>query len=234
MFKRSEYSVEDIRKSLLDIQRYIGLPLDIQKTQLSQYVNAVGHANIRTNLTGAKTARDFIFQHVLDSLLALEAYIKAYGDILNNVWDVGSGAGLPGAVMAAVLPNLNVHCVERRTTKAAALSELLNAALLTRVKVHACSFEDLSQFTSKDLVWFRAFLPGEKMAEYFANSLDVQSVGKIVLMKSRAWDEESKSMMAVFANRGNPWAERFQKHTVLKYNLPIDPIGISERYLIVF
>lgn len=86
-----------------------GVPLDEQQLQqLLNYAELVLKWQRITNLTGARTRRQFLHEHVLDCL-AVMPYIDA-----ERVLDVGSGAGLPGVVFAIVSPQLKVSLLEPR------------------------------------------------------------------------------------------------------------------------
>jgi 16S rRNA (guanine527-N7)-methyltransferase len=91
------------------------------------------------------------YHHTLDlvSNLALEQFDQKIADSLvyagaisdglrpgSTVLDVGSGAGLPGLVMAIVLPEYTFHLVERRQKRAAFLKIAASQLGLTNVKVH--------------------------------------------------------------------------------------------------
>jgi 16S rRNA (guanine527-N7)-methyltransferase len=80
---------------------------------LVTYVEAFARWNQRINLSAARTP-DEIADHVVDCL-ALVPHLPA----LARVVDIGSGGGLPGVVLAAARPELEVTCVEPIHKKAA-------------------------------------------------------------------------------------------------------------------
>lgn len=86
--------------------------------RLAAYGSAVLDANRRFNLTGAKTAEEFV-PHILDSL-TVAPYVSAM------LVDVGSGAGLP-AIPLAIAAGARVTMVETTVKKARFLEELLAA-----------------------------------------------------------------------------------------------------------
>jgi len=76
--------------------------------------------NARINLTGTRNDREIVERHLLDSM-ALLPHVPADA---RRLVDVGSGAGLPGAVLAMFLPDLTVTALEPIRKKQAFLSAL--------------------------------------------------------------------------------------------------------------
>ena len=76
--------------------------------------------------------------------------------------DLGSGAGFPGLVIAALAaekaPDVEVHLVESDQRKAAFLHAVVQAAGLAMTRVHACRVEELDP-ASADVVTARALAP---------------------------------------------------------------------------
>lgn len=70
----------------------------------------------RVDLVGPATLDTVLDRHVLDSLAALPV-LRALG--VRRLLDLGSGAGLPGLVLAAAAPDLDVVSVEPRGRRAA-------------------------------------------------------------------------------------------------------------------
>ena len=85
---------------------------------LAAYAARVLAANRRFNLTGAKSVPEFV-EHVLDSL-SVAPYVR------EPHVDIGSGAGLPGIVVA-IAAGVPVTFVESTVKKARFIEELLGA-----------------------------------------------------------------------------------------------------------
>ena len=92
-------------------------------------------------------------RHVLDCLRA--ASLIAPEDRL--AYDLGSGAGLPGVVIAIVCPTLGVTLVEGRRHRSDFLNEVVIELGLANVKVHAGRAESLVERV--DVCLSRAFAP---------------------------------------------------------------------------
>jgi 16S rRNA (guanine527-N7)-methyltransferase len=100
-----------------------------QETLLAQYVELVFKWNRITNLIGVAEPAEFIAKHLTDCL-SIAPYVA--GDTLV---DVGSGAGLPGMVLACVRPEVFVYLLEPRAKRARFLEHARIALALPNVEV---------------------------------------------------------------------------------------------------
>jgi 16S rRNA (guanine527-N7)-methyltransferase len=78
--------------------------------------------------------------------------------------DLGSGAGLPGIVLAMLRPECEVLLVESMARRAAFLSECVTELALPRVQVLRGRAEDLAREVSADVVTARAVAPLGRLA----------------------------------------------------------------------
>jgi 16S rRNA (guanine527-N7)-methyltransferase len=78
--------------------------------------------------------------------------------------DLGSGAGLPGIVLALLRPEADIILVESMARRIAFLTECVAALELTRVRVVRGRAEDLAGEISADIVTARAVAPLGKLA----------------------------------------------------------------------
>ena len=86
--------------------RELGLDLsDAQLGKLLDYVALLSKWNAVYNLTAIRDPRQMLIQHILDSL-SIVPHLAPLGR--SSVLDVGSGGGLPGIVLAIVLPEWTV------------------------------------------------------------------------------------------------------------------------------
>lgn len=82
----------------------IELGLDLgpgSKTRLLQYVELLTRWNRRFNLTGTRAPGEIVIRHLLDSL-AVHPFLRG-----EQVLDAGTGAGLPGLVLAIARPEFH-------------------------------------------------------------------------------------------------------------------------------
>ena len=107
-----------MRAALLDGARAIGVPLDdAQADRLLAYLALIAKWNRVYNLTAIRDEREMLTQHLLDSLAVVPALRRESGGQPIELLDVGSGAGLPGVVIAAVCPEVSVTCVDAGAKK---------------------------------------------------------------------------------------------------------------------
>jgi 16S rRNA (guanine527-N7)-methyltransferase len=92
-------------------------------------------------------------RHIVDSLRAVEAVRPADVD----AYDLGSGGGLPGVVVAAVLPRLHVGLVETKRRRIAFLELVLERLGLPNASVIPSRIEDLTE--PVDVCFARALAP---------------------------------------------------------------------------
>ena len=78
--------------------------------------------------------------------------------------DLGSGAGLPGIVLAMVLPGVTVTLIEPMARRAAFLAECVTALGLPNAEVSRGRAEDLAGQIGADVVVARAVAPLERLA----------------------------------------------------------------------
>ena len=90
------------------------LNIDSQKKiDLIKYASLVMDYNKNINITGAENIEDFIKEHIIDSLLALNIFKNR-----DNIIDIGSGAGLPSIPLAIVYENKKFTLCESKNKKA--------------------------------------------------------------------------------------------------------------------
>jgi 16S rRNA (guanine527-N7)-methyltransferase len=100
--------------------RELGVPLtDAQAAALLAYLSLLMRWNRTYNLTAVRDPGQMLTQHLLDSLSIVAPLQRHTAGGTFRLLDVGSGGGLPGVVIAAVLAGASVTCVEAVGKKAA-------------------------------------------------------------------------------------------------------------------
>lgn len=126
-------------------------------------------------------------RHVVNSA-AVAPYLPESGSLV----DVGSGAGLPGIVLALMRPDLQVHLLEPMQRRVAWLTEVSERLELGNVVVHAARAEDMKGEILAEAATARAVAPLDKLARW---TLPLVRLGGVLLaMKGqRAADEVAKA-----------------------------------------
>ena len=122
-----------------------------QCAQLAHYVTLTLRWGRIANLTGATSAMVFAREQVVDCL----AIVPHAGS--GRLLDVGSGNGLPGLVLAIVLPALVVTLLEPRAKRARFLTQVRIELGLANVEVVCARVEDHRPLHGYDTVLARAF-----------------------------------------------------------------------------
>src|SRR5690606_25525230 len=100
-----------------------------------------------------------LVQHLIDSL----SVVKPISTILDKntvsegtIVDVGSGAGLPGVVLAIMHPNWRVHCIDAVEKKMAFVQQVSSVLRLRNLHAHHQRVESMPSLQA-DIVVSRAF-----------------------------------------------------------------------------
>lgn len=105
------------------------------ETRLAEFVDLLRDEATRQNLVSPATLGTIWSRHVVDSAQLLD---HAAGD---GPWlDIGSGAGLPGIVLA-ILRDAPVELVEPRKLRTAFLQHCVDTLGLTNVTIHTAKVE---------------------------------------------------------------------------------------------
>ena len=117
----------------------LGLDLDDRQVgQLIDYLGLLQKWNKVYNLTAVREEGQMLTHHLLDSLAVVEPLRRQSGGKPIRLLDVGSGAGLPGAVIAICCPQVRVDCVDTVAKKAAFIQQVAASLQLPNLRgVHA-------------------------------------------------------------------------------------------------
>ena len=152
-------------------------------TDAERFRTLLAEANRHMNLVGESTLADFWGRHFLDSaqLLVLAPGAKTWADL-------GSGAGLPGVVLAILLkgtPGARIHLVESVAKRCRFLTEVVSALALP-AEVHHARAENLA--LDVDVVTARACAPLARLLGFAKPSLKRRTKG--LFLKGAAVDSE--------------------------------------------
>lgn len=126
-------SLAPLLDSALDRLR-LALSLE-QRGQLLRYLALLAHWNKTYNLTSVREPRAMLSQHVLDCLSTIEPLRRETAMRSGRrLLDVGSGAGLPGIVVAIAAPEFQVTCVDSVGKKTAFIAQAAGILKLANVE----------------------------------------------------------------------------------------------------
>ena len=147
-----------------------------------QYIDLLAKWNRAYNLTGVRDKQRMIHAHVLDSLAALP-YICG-----NRCLDAGTGAGLPGFILALAQPDVEWTLLDANGKKVRFLRQLLFEMKTENVEiVHSRAEKFLSSVAYSSII-SRAF--GTLDAYYRAVEHLLLPGTRALAMKGRLPDEE--------------------------------------------
>ena len=95
-----------------------------QRSQLLDYLELIQKWNRVYNLTAVRNPNEMLTQHLLDSLAVVNPLLRHTKEKPCTLLDVGSGAGLPGVVIAICRPEIQVECVDTVAKKAAFIQQV--------------------------------------------------------------------------------------------------------------
>lgn len=176
----------------------LGLGLDdAQIAQLLSYQQLIQKWTQVYNLTAVRDPAEMLTHHLLDSLAAVQPLRRQTHGQPIRLLDVGSGAGLPGAVFAICCPEIQVDCVDTVAKKAAFIQQVAVSLKLPNLRgVHA-RVEKLAG--PYDVISSRAFASLPDFAVWSSGALAEQGVW--MALKGKRPDDEIEALppgVAVF------------------------------------
>lgn len=152
--------------------------------KLVVYMELLAEWNKTHNLTAVDDLEEMLSIHIFDCA-SIKPYIKG-----STLLDVGSGAGLPGMVLAILSPALQVTSVEARNKKAQFQMFAANKLRLQNFKVENVRIEDFKPKEKFVMVTSRAF---SSIENFVTGSRDaIAPNGRWLAMKGVVPKEELK------------------------------------------
>jgi 16S rRNA (guanine527-N7)-methyltransferase len=159
---------------------------DRQVGQLLDYLDLIQKWTKVYNLTAVRNPAEMLTHHLLDSLaiiaplraklVELQAAAGAAPAVAKpqRLLDVGSGAGLPGVVIAICCPELRVDCVDTVAKKAAFIRQVAATLRLPNLQGLHARVESLTE--PYDVISSRAFASLVDFTNWSSSALAEQGV----------------------------------------------------------
>lgn len=125
-----------------------------QQDLLLSYTQELYKWNKAYNLTAIRQPEDMLKLHILDSLSVIKDLTKLRP---KRIIDVGTGAGLPGVILAIMWPEVEVHLLDTNGKKTRFLNQCKHTLGLTNVLVLNKRVEQHHPEQAYDIVISRAF-----------------------------------------------------------------------------
>ncbi len=117
-----------------------------------RYYQLVLKWNPLLHLTTITDPVEFVQRHIFESAFT-ERHISTS---THQVWDIGSGLGIPGIPLAVLRPDLPVNLVESNKKKAIFLKEAVSALQINNIRIINQRFEEIKDTTENDCIITRA------------------------------------------------------------------------------
>uniref|UniRef100_UPI003340EC4E 16S rRNA (guanine(527)-N(7))-methyltransferase RsmG n=1 Tax=Castellaniella defragrans TaxID=75697 RepID=UPI003340EC4E len=174
--------------------RALGMDADVPRAPLMlRYLEQLQRWNKTYNLTAVRDPEQMLIQHLFDSLAVIPPLRALRGDRDTRVVDMGSGAGLPGIILAICQPRWQVVCVDAVHKKISFIRQAAGVLGLSNVTAVHGRIEAIEELRA-DLVISRAFASLSDFAGMSARHL--APGGAMVAMKGRFPDDEAEALAA--------------------------------------
>jgi 16S rRNA (guanine527-N7)-methyltransferase len=159
---------------------------DRQVSQLLDYLDLIQKWTKVYNLTAVRNPAEMLTHHLLDSLAIISPLRAKLAELQvvsgsiptvtqpQRLLDVGSGAGLPGVVIAICCPALRVDCVDTVAKKAAFIRQVAATLRLPNLQGLHARVESLTE--PYDVISSRAFASLVDFTQWSSSALAEQGV----------------------------------------------------------
>lgn len=154
--------------------------------KLIDYLELLAKWSNTHNLTAVTNPETMVSLHLLDSLSILP-YVT--GD---RVIDVGTGAGLPGLVLAIACPQKKITLLDSNRKKTIFLTHVVHKLAVSNVEIVQHRVENFKPQAPFDVIISRAFSSLQQMVEYTLHLAGKQSL--FLAMKGQYPSEEMAAL----------------------------------------
>ena len=165
-----------------------------QLKQLEEYYNLLIEWNKVMNLTGITKQEEVYLKHFYDSLTILKVIDL---NTVENLCDVGTGAGFPGIVLKILFPNLKITLIDSLNKRINFLNEVITKLNLKNIEAIHCRIEEygIKNREKYDIVVARAVAQLNILLEYCIPIVKIN--GYFIAMKGNSEEEINNSQQAL-------------------------------------
>lgn len=168
-----------------------------------RYAEFLADAGLERGLLGPREVDRLWDRHLMNCAVLGEAIPER-----TSVMDIGSGAGLPGLVLAIVRPDLSITLLEPLLRRTTFLSECVTMLGLDNVEVRRGRAEEVVKDYAVDVVTARAVAPLERLVRWALPLL--RPGGELLALKGERAATELKEAGPVLERFGVRTAELLQ------------------------
>jgi 16S rRNA (guanine527-N7)-methyltransferase len=169
-----------------------------------RYVELLASDGVTRGLIGPRETSRLWDRHLVNCALVVDL-LPERGELV----DIGSGAGLPGIVLAMLRPQLHVVLLEPLLRRAVFLQECVSALDLPNATVvRARAEEKAAAGISADVATARAVAPLDRLVGWAAGLL--RPGGQLLAIKGQSAEEELEAAEPVLSRLGVQSAEVLQ------------------------
>ncbi|WP_246130926.1 16S rRNA (guanine(527)-N(7))-methyltransferase RsmG [Cellulomonas aerilata] len=185
------------------VESYLGPAFPV----VSAFHTMLTEEGVLRGLIGPREVARLWERHLLNSA-AVAQHLPGTGQLV----DVGSGAGLPGVVLAAMLPDVEVVLVEPMERRVDWLSEVVARLRLDNVVVRRGRAEEFHGAVEAEAVTARAVAPLDRLARWTLPLL--VPGGVLVALKGRQAADEVEAARHVLRKLGGGATQVLEAGTV--------------------
>ncbi len=166
-----------------------------QQEKLLQYLTQLQKWNKTYNLTSIRDPEQALTHHIFDSLsvvLPIATYCNKSDIHHPIIMDVGSGGGLPGVVLAIVMPGANITCVDTVEKKIAFIRHVAGVIKLSNLNAKHARVENIDP-AEADLVISRAFASLDDFVTLAGKHIGKD--GQLIAMKGKFPEQEITALI---------------------------------------
>jgi 16S rRNA (guanine527-N7)-methyltransferase len=132
--------------------------------------------NTKVNLISRKSAEEVLRVSLTESYSLFEVICDDQGKFL----DVGSGGGLPGIIIAILMPGSQIELLDATRKKTDFLSNAVTHLGLKNVKVTNCRLEDIDPKLKYDVIFSRGVGNFDNLKKHYFDHIG--NTGRIIIL----------------------------------------------------